>query len=98
MTEEEKKIRVLNPLGQPPPITSTPLAPRLDTLDGKTVYVVCSGFCEPSLPELQKLLVERYPNTNWKYVNKIGTYFDDDPKLWAEIKEKGHAAVLGIGH
>jgi hypothetical protein len=60
--------------------------------------VVCSGFCLPSLPELHKLLTERYPNTNWQYVNKIGSYFDDDPRLWAEIKEKGHAAVLGIGH
>jgi hypothetical protein len=95
---EEKRIRVLNPLGQPPPISSTPLAPRLDTLDGKTVYLVCCGFCQPSFPELHKLLTERYPGTDWKYVDKIGTYFDDDPKLWAEIKEQGHAAVLGIGH
>jgi hypothetical protein len=94
----EEKIGVLNPLGQPPPVATIPLAPRLDTLNGKTVYVVCSGFCLPSLPELHKLLVERYPNTNWKYVDKIGSYFDDDPKLWAEIKEKGNAVVMGIGH
>ena len=98
MTEVAKKIRVLSPLGQPPPIETTPLAPRLDTLDGKTVYVVCCGFCLPSLPELQNLLVKRYPKTNWKYVDKIGSYFDDDPRLWAEIKENGDAAVLGIGH
>ncbi len=37
---EEKKITVLNPLGQPPPIKLEPMAPRLDSLDGKTIYVV----------------------------------------------------------
>lgn len=95
---EEKKIRVLNPLGQPPPVETTPLAPRLDNLDDKTIYVVCCGFCQPSFPELHKLLIERYPNTKWQYVDKIGSYFDDDPKLWAEIKEKGDGAILGIGH
>ncbi len=62
----EEKIAVLNPLGQPPPVQTLPLAPRLDTLDGKTVYIVCSGFCQPSLPELHKLLAEKYPKTNWK--------------------------------
>ncbi len=94
----EEKIAVLNPLGQPPPVKTIPLAPRLDTLDGKTIYVICSGFCDPSLPELYQLLTEKYPETNWKYVDKIGSYFEDDPRLWAEIKEKGDAAIIGIGH
>ena len=37
---EAAKITVLNPLGQPPPIALVPMAPRLDTLDGKTIYIV----------------------------------------------------------
>jgi hypothetical protein len=94
----EEKIAVLSPLGQPPPVQTLPLAPRPGNLDGKTVYIVCSGFCQPSLPELHRLLAERYPETNWKYVDKIGSYFDDDPRLWAEIKEKGDAVIIGIGH
>ncbi len=32
------KITVLNPLGTPPPIKLKNMAPRLDTLDGKTIY------------------------------------------------------------
>jgi hypothetical protein len=94
----EEKVAVLNPLGQPPPIKTLSLAPRIENLDGKTVYVICSGFCSPSLPELYKLLIQKYPGTKWKYVDKIGNYFVDDPALWAEIKEKGDAAIIGIGH
>jgi len=97
---EEAKITVLNPLGQPPPIALVPMAPRLDTLDGKTIYIVDIGFTDTHqfLEEMQKLLAERYPKANWIVKNKIGTYFEDDPKLWAEIKEKGGAMIMAIGH
>src|SRR5215831_16921186 len=38
------KITVLNPMGYPPSVTHKPLAPRLETLDGKTVYLVDCRF------------------------------------------------------
>ena len=97
---EEAKITVLNPLGAPSPIPRVPMAPRLDTLTGKTVYIVDTQFpgTKPFLEEMQKLLSERFPGVNWVLNDKRGAYFDDDPKLWAEIKEKGHAAVMAIGH
>jgi hypothetical protein len=97
---QEPKITVLNPLGQPPPIARVPMAPRLDTLDGKTIYIVDIGFTDTHqfLTEMQKLLSERYPKTTWVVKTKIGTYFDDDPKLWAEIKEKGNGMIMGVGH
>ena len=38
------KITVLNPLGTPPPIKLKNMAPRLDTLDGKTIYLVDDGY------------------------------------------------------
>jgi hypothetical protein len=97
---QEPKINVLNPLGQPPPIARVPMAPRLDTLDGKTIYIVDIGFTDTHqfLTEMQKLLSERYPKTTWIVRTKVGTYFDDDPKLWAEIKEKGDGMIMGVGH
>ena len=100
MTEEEKKIMVLTPLGQPPPLTLEPMAPRLDTLDGKTIYVVDVKFpaSKPFGEELVKAFKEQYPRTNWLYREKIGSYFADDPALWAEIKEKGHGMIQFIGH
>ncbi|HTY63344.1 MAG TPA: hypothetical protein VMG30_13940 [Acidobacteriota bacterium] len=97
---QEPKITVLNPLGQPPAIARVPMAPRLDTLDGKTIFIVDIGFTDTHqfLTEMQKLLSERYPKTNWLVRTKAGTYFDDDPKLWAEIKGTGHGMIIGVGH
>jgi hypothetical protein len=97
---QEPRITVLNPLGQPPAIARVPMAPRLAGLDGKTIYIVDIGFTDTHqfFTEMQKLLAEKYPKTTWIVRTKIGTYFDDDPKLWAEIKEKGHGMIMGIGH
>ena len=98
LAAEEAKITVLNPEGIKPPIRLIPMAPRLDSLDGKTVYIINIGFGDTFLPETQKVLSEKYPKTNWIFQRKAGGYFDDDPKLWAEIKEKGHAMIMGVGH
>src|ERR1039457_3725555 len=38
------KVEGLNPKGTPPPIQLIPMAPRLDSLDGKTVWLVDTGF------------------------------------------------------
>jgi hypothetical protein len=96
----ESKITVYNPLGQPPAIQRVPMAPRITDLKGKTIYIVDIGFAATHqfLTELQDLLKEKYPETNWVVRNKIGTYFNDDPKLWAEIKEKGAGMIMGVGH
>jgi hypothetical protein len=97
---QEPKITVLNPLGQPPAIARVPMAPRMDSLDGKTIYIVDIGFTDTHqfFTEMQSLLGERYPKTTWVVRTKVGTYFDDDPKLWAEIKGKGHGMIMGVGH
>lgn len=97
---QDTEITVLNPLGQPPAIVRVPMAPRIDNLDGKTIYLVDIGFTDTDqlLTEMQKLLEQRYPETTWIVRMKVGTYFDDDPELWAEIKEKGHGMIMGVGH
>src|SRR5271170_6753841 len=40
----QTKITAVNPKGIPPAIQLIPMAPRLDSLDGKTVYLVDTGF------------------------------------------------------
>ena len=97
---QAQQITVLNPLGQPPAIVRVPMAPRISNLEGKTIYIVDIGFTDTHqlFTEMQKLLSEKYPQTTWIVRTKIGTYFDDDPKLWAEIKEKGHGMIMGVGH
>jgi hypothetical protein len=93
-------ITVLNPMGQPPPIARVPMAPRFDTLDGKTIFIVDINFIDTHqlFTEMQKLLSEKYPKTTFEVRTKTGTYFEDDPKLWAEIKQKNGGMIMGVGH
>jgi len=94
-----EKITVLNPRGTAPPIQMMPLAPRLDTLEGKTIYIVDMNFprTHQFFEEMRKLLASRYPEVTWVLRVKTGTYFNNDPQLWSEIKEKGDGVIMGIG-
>jgi|WetSurMetagenome_2_1015567.scaffolds.fasta_scaffold455455_1 hypothetical protein len=95
------RITVLNPLGTPPPIKLKDMAPRLDTMDGKTIYIVDDGFVG-GINLLQEMVVwfnANYPKTNIVLKRKGGGGFDaEDPQLWAEIKEKANAVIIGMGH
>ena len=97
---EEAMITVLNPRGNPPSITLVPMTPRFDTLDGKTVYFVDVRFpgTEPFIREMIAWFNKNMPKVKTEFRAKAGSMFDDDPTLWAEIKEKGNAAVIGLGH
>ena len=96
----EAKITVLNPLGQPPVLKVLAMAPRLDTLDGKTIYVVDVKYpsTKPFMEELVKILSDKYPKTKWVLRDKRESYFEDDPDLWKEIKAKGNGMLVAIGH
>ena len=95
------KITVLNPLGTPPPIKLKNMAPRLDTLDGKTIYIVDDGFVggDNLLLEMQDWFKANYPKTTIVFKRKGGGGFDvEDPALWAEMKEKANGIIIGLGH
>jgi hypothetical protein len=96
----EVKLTALNPRGIPPPITLIPMAPRLATLDGKTVYLVSDGFpgADHFLDQVGIWFKKNMPNVTTVYRLKAGGFADDDPKLNAEIKEKGQAVIMAIGH
>jgi hypothetical protein len=97
----EAKITVLNPLGTPPPVKLRPMAPRPATLEGKTLYVVDDGFIggDNLLQEMVDWFTQNMPNTKAIYKRKGGMGFEaEDPKLWAEIKEKANAVIIGMGH
>jgi hypothetical protein len=97
----EQKITVLSPRGKPPAIHLQPMAPRLNTLDGKTVYLVNDGYLGTDilLGELQGWFKANMPTVNTIYRRKGGGGFTaEDPALWAEIKEKADAVIMGMGH
>jgi hypothetical protein len=94
------KLETLNPKGSPPAIQLIPMAPRLDSLDGKTVYLVSDGFAgaDRFLEQIRIWFTKNMPSVNTVYRLKAGGLADDDPKLWAEIKAKGNAMIMAIGH
>ena len=96
----EPNLTALNPRGIPPPITLVPMAKRLDTLDGKTVYLVSDGFpgADHFLAQVAAWFQKNKPSVTTVYRLKAGGFADDDPRLNAEIKEKGQAVIMAIGH
>jgi hypothetical protein len=101
VTAEPTSVTILNPEGQREPLILQPLAKRVSTgLDGKTIYVVSVNFTgtEPFLQELQKKFQAKFPKANVVYKIKEGSYAASDDKLWAEVKEKAQAFVMGVGH
>jgi hypothetical protein len=79
---------------------SAPLATRLDTLDGKVVYLVDTGFggSYRFMQELQRWFGEHMPSVTTIRKRKPGNVFaDDTDELWEEIKTRGDAAVIGVG-
>jgi hypothetical protein len=96
------KITVLNPMGTPPPIALTPQAPRLSTLDGKTLYFINTGYIgtDRLMAVMMDWFKANYPKTNIVYKdNQSGAGLSELSKaLWTEIAEKGDAAIVGLGH
>jgi hypothetical protein len=96
------RITVLNPMGTPPPITLKPQAPRLNTLDGKTIYLINTGYIgtDRFMDELAKWFKANYPKTNIVYKdNRSGAGLSSlSDALWKEISEKGDASIVGLGH
>lgn len=77
------------------------MAPRLDTLDGKTVYLVNDGYLGTDilLVEMADWFKANMPEVTTVYRRKGGGGFTaEDSQLWAEIEEKADAVVMGMGH
>jgi hypothetical protein len=94
------QFSALNPKGSPPPVKLIPMAPRLDTIHGKTIYLVDTGFMSGGvlLQQMQIWFQKNYPDVTVVFRKKAGAYMEDDPPLWKEIKANGNAAIMAIGH
>jgi hypothetical protein len=94
------KLGVLNPMGYPPRVTRKELAPRLATLEGKTLYLVDCRFDDSDLflQQMQGWFAEHLPGARTAVKRISSVYLNDDPLTWEEIKARGHAAIVGVGH
>jgi hypothetical protein len=95
-----ERLTVMNPMGYPPKVSPKPMAPRLDTLDGKTIFLVDCRFDDSDLllKQVQDWFGEHMPGVKTEMVQLSNTYAKDDPELWARIKANGDAAIVGVGH
>jgi len=93
-------IRVHHPMGYPPQITQLRMAPRMETLEGQTVYLIDTRFDDGDrlLEQIETWFKTHMPSVNTVFVSKIGVYTEDDPRLWAEIRDSGGAAIMAVGH
>jgi len=98
----EKMITALNPAITPGLAKRIPLAPRLETLEGKTIYLVDTdwggmGQNDGILQEMQAWFAEHMPAVKTIIKVKKGNFVTDDPALWKEIADaKGDGVVLGV--
>ena len=74
-------------------------APRLDTLEGRTVYLVDGRFggSYEFLTQMKNWFAEHMPGVKTVIRRKTSNMFIDEPELWAEIKENGDAMIMGVG-
>jgi hypothetical protein len=94
------KITVLSPLGTPAPIQLKSQAARLNTLDGKTIYFVNTGYIgtDRLMAQMTDWFKANYPKTNVEYKVSKGGMTNVDKALWAEMGEKADGVVIGLGH
>jgi len=98
---KDRLITVLNPAVTDKLAVRVPLAPRLDTLEGKTIYLVDTnyeGFGRlPVLEEMRAWFAEHMPGVKIIPKLKSGNYAADDPALWKEIAaNKGNGVIIGV--
>ena len=91
-------LTVHDPRGYPPKVTGKRLAPRLEALDGKTVYLVDCLFdnSEAFMEQLRCWFAEHLPAVETRPIKPRESWVDD-PDMRARVAADGDAAILGVG-
>jgi len=91
-------LRVLSPCGYPPKVAGKALAPSLESLERKTLYLVDGNFdnAGPFMDQLRAWFAEHMPTVETRVIRWCEP-FADDPEASAEIARNADAAIFGVG-
>ena len=92
------KLTVHDPRGYPPKVEGKRLAPRLQTLESKTVFLVDCLFdnSDVFMDQLQRWFAQHLPTVRIKNIKPTDSWTDDPAMRTTDVKE-GDAAILGVG-
>ena len=98
---DSERITVMNPAITSKMVDRVPLTNRLDSLEGKTLYMVDIGWGGPKagydvFEVMQGWFSKNIPSSKTVLVRKKGGFGDDDPELWQKIKAEGDACIIGL--
>ncbi len=99
---DNSMVSVLNPGIATKFAERVPLAPRLDTLEGKTIYLVDTDWGgmnqnDGILQEMQAWFAQHVPSLKTIIKIKSGNFVTDDPGLWKEIAQNhGDGVIIGV--
>jgi len=93
-----EKLIVHDPRGYPPKVTGKRLAPRLESLEGKVVYLVDCLFDNSAVfvEQLKRWLGEHFAAIDVRLIKPRESWVDD-PDMRARIESDGDGAILGVG-
>ena len=93
------RIRVHDPRGFAPKVTGKRLASRLESLEGKKVYLVDCLFdnSRAFMNELCDWFAQNLPAVKLAHIKPYASW-KDDPDMRARIAADGDAAILGVGN
>jgi hypothetical protein len=88
-----KKYRCLNPVGTQAPVELHPLSPRLNSIDGKTIFVCINagGDQDITIPLLRRLPAD-YPNVDWRVKRAFGF----SANLTDEERKEADGLIAGV--
>ncbi|MFO1400049.1 MAG: hypothetical protein U1F30_02355 [Steroidobacteraceae bacterium] len=92
------KIVVHDPRGFPPRVVGKRLANRVESLEGKVVYLIDCLFenSDNFMQQMQRWFAEHMPAVTTRII-KPRECWVDDPDMRATIRAQGNAAIIGVG-
>lgn len=93
-----EKLTVYDPRGYPPKVVGKRLANRLQSVDGKIVYLVDCLFDSSDIfmEQLRQWFAEHLPAVLTRVIKPRESWVDD-AEMRGKIAAEGDAAILGVG-